>query len=461
MRKELLRRIKGLTVLLMTMILLWTTFGMDVLAAETGYVIVFQYAANIPNTSLYPGLYTIFQGDASKFDNITPNTSSYGTTKSNVINAGFSAIQGCDDIEKANGVITLPSGENLAGKVYVIQTSGGVKYYENGVPISTGAYDSFAKKYSNLSKIELTLVEEGSTVYRADITSSIPVTAITVKSEGGASEINIGKELQLTTVKTPEDAEDPEIEWSSSDESIAKVDNNGKVTGIAAGKVTITAKVKNSSPEITGTFQVTVLPDDPVSPDPAPEDTGFYSGLKISQKKGNIKVSWDKYQGAARFEVFATYCGTEYPSKPNKKTTSNSVTIKKIKGKKLDLAKNFKVYVVAYDSSGKNIGKTVSSHFAGKNNKTYKNPKEVKLATKALTLNKGQSSKISASVKMEAGKKKALGDDHTAKLRYQSTNKNIATVDSKGNVTAVGSGECKIYVFARNGLAKAVTVTVN
>jgi len=454
MRKELLRRIKGLTVLLMTMILLWTTFGMDVLAAETGYVIVFQYAANIPNTPLYPGNYTIFQGDASKFDNITPDLYRYGDTKTNVRNAGFSAIQGCEDIEKAEGVITLPSGENLAGKVYVIQTSGGVKYYENGIPNSTLDYDRFEKKYSNLSKIELTYVGEERTVYRADITSSIPVTAITVKSEGGASEINIGKELQLTTVKTPEDAEDPEIEWSSGDESIAKVDNTGKVTGISAGTVAITAKVKDSSPEISDTFQLTVLAD-------PTEDVGFHSGLKIKQTNGKIKVSWDKCQSAAKFEVYATYCGSDFPKKATKTTTNNSITIKKLKGKKLDLTKNFKLYVVAYDSSGNNIGKTVVSHFAGKNNKIYKNPKEVKLATKALTLNKGQSSKISVSVKMEAGKKKALGDDHAAKLRYQSTNKNIATVDSKGNVTAVGSGECKIYVFARNGLAKAVSVTVN
>ncbi len=62
---------------------------------------------------------------------------------------------------------------------------------------------------------------------------------------------------------------------------------------------------------------------------------------------------------------------------------------------------------------------------------------------------------------MENGKKKALPDDHVAKLRYRSNNQNVAKVDSKGNVTAVGIGTCTVYVYAKNGFAKKVAVTVN
>jgi hypothetical protein len=68
---------------------------------------------------------------------------------------------------------------------------------------------------------------------------------------------------------------------------------------------------------------------------------------------------------------------------------------------------------------------------------------------------------IKASVKMENGKKKALPDDHVAKLRYRSNNQNVTKVDSKGNVTAVGTGTCTVYVYAKNGFAKKVAVTVN
>lgn len=190
-------------------------------------------------------------------------------------------------------------------------------------------------------------------------------------------------------------------------------------------------------------------------------EDGFYSGLKVSQKNGKLKISWDKTDGVANYKVFATYCGSKYPKKAVKTTKKNSVTVKKIKGDKIDFSKNFKLYVVAYDNSGNVIGKTVKAHVAGKDNKEYKNPKKIKLSNKNISLNAGQTSKIKASVKMEAGNKKALTDDHVEKLRYRSTNENIAKVDKKGKITAVGTGTCQIYVYAKNGLAEKATVTVN
>ncbi len=190
------------------------------------------------------------------------------------------------------------------------------------------------------------------------------------------------------------------------------------------------------------------------------EALGFYSGLKITQKNGKIKVSWDKGEGAAKYGVFVSYCGKDYSQKPVKTTKSTSVTIKKINSKKIDITKNFTIYVAAYDSSGKQIGNTVSAHVAGKNNKKYKNAKTLKLSTKTLTLSIGKTAKIKASVKMEEGKKKELSDGHAAKFRYRSTNKNVATVDKNGNVTGVAAGTCEVYVYSRNGLAKKCTVTV-
>jgi hypothetical protein len=190
------------------------------------------------------------------------------------------------------------------------------------------------------------------------------------------------------------------------------------------------------------------------------EVSGFYSGLKISQKNGKIKVSWDKGEGAAKYGVFVSYCGKDYSKKPVKTTKSTSVTIKKINSKKIDFTKNFKIYVAAYDSSGKQIGNTVSAHFAGKNNKKFKNAKTLKLSTKTLTLSIGKTAKIKASVKMEEGKKKELSDSHAAKFRYRSTNKNVATVDKNGKIKGVAAGTCDIYVYSRNGLAKKCRVTV-
>jgi hypothetical protein len=186
----------------------------------------------------------------------------------------------------------------------------------------------------------------------------------------------------------------------------------------------------------------------------------FMSGLKLSWKKDGLGVKWDKTEGASKYEVYATYCGKKFSKKATKKTSSNKVTIKKIKKKDIDLTKNVKVYVKAYDSEGKEIGETITAHFVGKGNPKFTNPKNIKLSTKSITVDKGQSSKIKASVKREDSKKKLLKEGHDAKLRYASSDISVATVDKNGNVTGVEPGNCTVYVYAVSGIAKKVSVTV-
>ncbi len=141
---------------------------------------------------------------------------------------------------------------------------------------------------------------------------------------------------------------------------------------------TIAKSAENIVPVDTGLFSTYALAyvDEPVNA------VRFDSGLKISQKNDKIKVSWDKAEGVAKYEVYATYCGKKFPKKPTKTTKSTSVTIKKIKDKKIDFTKNFKLYVKAYDSNGNVVGNSVHAHFAGKDHEKYKNPKDIKLGAK-------------------------------------------------------------------------------
>lgn len=188
---------------------------------------------------------------------------------------------------------------------------------------------------------------------------------------------------------------------------------------------------------------------------------GFNTSVKIKQKLGKLIISWDKVAGVSKVEVYAAYCGKNFSSKPTKTTAGNKVTIKKLKGKELDFTRNFKLRLIAYDSNGKKIGKIPNPHFVGKDNEKYTNAKSIKLSKTQITISAGQSEKIKASIKREDKNKKLLPKKHVDKFRYRSTNSNVAKVDSNGNITGVSAGTCEVYVYAQNGLAKKVAVTVN
>ena len=101
--------------------------------------------------------------------------------------------------------------------------------------------------------------------------------------------------------------------------------------------------------------------------------------------------------------------------------------------------------------------------FTGKGNKKYTNAKSVTIKNVKkgkLSLANGKTFKIKAKVnKMQKGKK-LMPKSHAPKLRYLTSDSNVATVNAKGKVTAKGSGTCTIYVFAHNGVSKQVQVTV-
>ncbi|MDD6396392.1 MAG: Ig-like domain-containing protein, partial [Firmicutes bacterium] len=65
----------------------------------------------------------------------------------------------------------------------------------------------------------------------------------------------VGDSQTVTACKYPEEREDS-ITWTSSKESVAAVDANGKVTAVAKGKAVITAKLSNGS---SASIQVTVV----------------------------------------------------------------------------------------------------------------------------------------------------------------------------------------------------------
>lgn len=70
--------------------------------------------------------------------------------------------------------------------------------------------------------------------------------------------IYVGESKAITATVKPDDATNKALTWKSSDESIATVDNTGKVTGKKIGTTTITATARDGS-GVSGSCTVTVL----------------------------------------------------------------------------------------------------------------------------------------------------------------------------------------------------------
>ena len=89
-----------------------------------------------------------------------------------------------------------------------------------------------------------------------DCPTDVPVTSVSISGPGvkdGKATVRKGASLQLAATVSPGNATDRTVAWKSGDTAVATVDKAGKVTGVKAGKATITATAggKSASVEVT------------------------------------------------------------------------------------------------------------------------------------------------------------------------------------------------------------------
>ncbi len=83
-----------------------------------------------------------------------------------------------------------------------------------------------------------------------EVTCQVTVVAKVIEAEGielnlPAVEVIEGETVELTATVNPEETTDKTVTWTSSDETVATVDQNGIVTALKVGKATITARTAN------------------------------------------------------------------------------------------------------------------------------------------------------------------------------------------------------------------------
>lgn len=138
----------------------------------------------------------------------------------------------------------------------------------------------------------------GSGIYKTlkVVVSNTMIQAETVTVSAESQEVYAGETLQLTATILPETSTYKTVKWSSSDESIATVDENGLVTGVVNDNVNanavITATAMDGS-NVSGTFNVTVkqiVPPENVTIDQAYSVENNYL-FAIADKKAELKFT--------------------------------------------------------------------------------------------------------------------------------------------------------------------------
>ena len=174
--------------------------------------------------------------------------------------------------------------------------------------------------------------------------------------------------------------------------------------------------------------------------------------------KNAVKVSWKKVTGADGYVLYGAPCNTKKHTYKFKKLAviKNGKTTK-YTNKRLKSGTYYKYYIKAYKLvNGKKVwlAKSKMIHVTTTGGK-YGNAKAVKVNKTTVALKKGKSFKLQAA-QVTNGKP----IQNHAKIMYESTNKKIASVSSKGVIKAKKKGTCYIYVYAQNGVYKRVKVTV-
>ncbi len=225
-----------------------------------------------------------------------------------------------------------------------------------------------------------------------------------------------GKTILLTAAVEPNNAIDKTVKWSTSDNKVATVTNNGNVEAIGMGEATITAQAGGK----TATCKVTV---------PEVKLTATSAPLQVKSSTTAIKVD-EKYPFNDKVKSWES---------SNKKVAAVNKN-GKITAKKKGTAK----ITVTMES-----GATATCKITVQTKKVT--TKKLKMSQKKIILNKGKSQKLEVTRNPITA---------TEKITWSSSKQSVVTVNKNGKVKAKKKGTATITAKTSNGKKATCKITV-
>ena len=263
--------------------------------------------------------------------------------------------------------------------------------------------------YSTFQKIINLIIEK-------DI---IPVSSVTFAQSAVTK--YIGDKFQLSATVLPDDASDKSLTWTSSDRNKATVDNNGNVTILAAGTVTISATAYN------GVAASCVITAKPVE----------VSSISLSEENLSLRVYGTE-------QLYATI----FPDNATDKTivwASSNESVATVDDNGIVTAKKAGTTQITATSAN---AKTASCILTVQDIE----PTSITLSSTTCTLDIDETKEITAIL--------TPANVTDTVLTWSSNDENVATVNN-GVIKAIAAGSTLIEVETGNGLKKTVSVNVN
>ena len=258
------------------------------------------------------------------------------------------------------------------------------------------------------------------------IANVIPVSNVTVAPP--STSLKVGQTKKLYVTVEPSNATEKNVIWSSSNSSIVTVDQNANITGVSAGTAQITATSVNG---IKSSCTVTVTP--------SPVDV---SAVSISSTSATLEVSQTKKLTATVSPSNATNKNITWSSsKPTIASVDQNGTVTALK--------TGTTTITAKSNNNKTASCTITVSAA------VIDVTGVSLNFTSLNLVAGNTKTLSATITPSTATDKTI--------TWSSSNTSVATVNNKGKLTAINSGNAIITATTSNGITATcnVQVTVN